>query len=439
MPRLIRRRPFVERVKAHLNPLDLLLWLSEGFDASDLDQWQKSWSTTIGICFNVIFLLARANAGSRSQHLVDDVFGDQRASTGLISWLAAFTVHMLTLLSIMNAVYTFHRRRHYRLFESSGDAAPATPSAHRVRVDSSPLASSPLRFLSRILVADGAESGPHSHDTRDVWELAVWDPAPLSLRLFCLFSPGHVLVYWLFLPTAVTDPRPSITVVITLGLAALLSAQLLLLQSSFSQQAKDSTVVHKEVLHEYNTKFVHPRTQPLTRDVGTQFSLSSTSDERGTAFVETHTPTYVINRGFRTRPNPNYARYVDPTGPQATPSRNAFNETTPIMNGSTAFQDISSPLRPATAIRQQQQQQKPNGVLRASDGGNLGVLSHAYSPLRKTASAQFGDRQYRARGHSPTKGEGSPLKRSSLAPGAASEQRTGPVQHSSYRQGRVRV
>ncbi|KAL8709296.1 MAG: hypothetical protein Q9220_005889 [cf. Caloplaca sp. 1 TL-2023] len=288
-----------------------------------------------------------------------------------------------------------------------------------------------------MLVADSAESGSHPDNTRDVWELAVWDPTPLSLRLFCLFSPGHVLVYWMFLPTAMTDPRPSTTVVTALGLAALLSTQLILLQWSFNQQAKDSTVIHKEVLHEYDTKFVHPRTRPLTRDVGTQFSTSPVSEERGTAFVETHTPTYVINRGFHTRPNPNYTGHIDPTGPQTTPSRNPFNEITPVMKNSAALHDVSSPSRSATAIRQPPH--KLNGVFRASDGGNLGVLSHAYSPLRKTASTQFGDSQYRPRGQSPTKGEGSPLKRSSLAPSTASEQRMGPVQHSSHRQGRVRV
>src|ERR1700722_2839789 len=137
-----------------------------------------------------------------------------------------FIVHSLTLISLSNAFYTFYRRRHYRLFEQSIDAPPSTPSAHRVRVDSSPISSSPLRFLSSIIASTNAESRAHPDATRDVWELAVWDPSPLCLQLFCLFSPGHVLVYWLFLPVASLDPRPSVTVVITMILAALLSVQL---------------------------------------------------------------------------------------------------------------------------------------------------------------------------------------------------------------------
>jgi hypothetical protein len=182
-------------------------------------------------------------------------------------------VHFLSLLSFLNAFYTFYRHRHYRLFESDVDDIPSTPSAHRVRVDSSPVSSSPLRFLSNIIAGESSEARSHPDATRDVWEIAVWDPTPLSLRMFCLLSPGHVLVYWLLLPAALSDPRPSVTVLTTIVLGCVLSAQLYLLQSNFSQQSKDSSIIHKEVMNEYDTKFVHPRTQPLMRDVGTQFSL----------------------------------------------------------------------------------------------------------------------------------------------------------------------
>ncbi len=157
--------------------------------------------------------------------------------------------------------------------ESSLDVTPTTPSAQRVRVDSSPVSSSPLRFLSNMIAAStssrAAEARAHPDPSRDVWELGVWDPLPICLRLFCLFSPGHVLVYWLFLPTTSLDPRPSTTVLTTIFLGILLSVQLHMLQSSFSQQGKDTAVIHKEVLNEYDTKFVHPRTNAPVRDAGT--------------------------------------------------------------------------------------------------------------------------------------------------------------------------
>lgn len=333
---------------------------------------------------------------------------------------ASFVVHLLSMLAFMNAAYTFYRQRHYRLFESSVDAVPSTPSAHRVRVDSSPVASSPLRFLSYMLAGENAQARSHPDASRDVWEIAVWDPTPISLRMFCLFSPGHVLVYWLFLPTAISDPRPSTTVVTTIILAGLLSAQLLLLQTSFSQQSKDASVIHKEVMNEYDTKYVHPRTQPLMRDVGTQFSVNEvlidglpiSEDEADS--VDLYPPTFIINRGFHTKPNPNYARHVDPEGSPYKPSSSGVvgAGVTSSIQTPIHLRDVSSPIRPQTAIRQPQLRTNRTG-----DGGNLGVFSHTNSPLRKSASNNFvGPYVQRERSLSPVRRESSPLKRSSLAP-----------------------
>lgn len=337
---------------------------------------------------------------------------------------AAFIVHSLSLLSFMNAAYTFYRQRQYRLFETSVDAPPSTPSAHRVRVDSSPLSSSPLRFLSSILVADNAESRSHPDATRDVWELAVWDPTPLSLRMFCLFSPGHILVYWLFLPTATQDPRPSTTVVTTIVLAGLLSVQLIMLQTSFSQQSKDTSLIHKEVLNEYNTKFVHPRTQPCVRDVGTQYSNPESSTDGLPIYggdqgsVDTYTPTFVVNRGFHTRPNSNYVKHVDPEGysQRAPPSGNVSTNMVPPFQTPAHLRDASSPLRPRTAIRQPPF--RPPVALGTGDGGSLGAYSHANSPFRKSATTNFADvHGQRERSLSPVKREDSPLKRISMPGG----------------------
>ncbi len=349
---------------------------------------------------------------------------------------AAFIVHLLSLLSFVNAAYTFYRQRHYRLFESDVDITPSTPSAHRVRVDSSPLSSSPLRFLSTMLAGENAETRSHPDASRDVWEIAVWDPTPISLRMFCLFSPGHILVYWLFLPTRISDPRPSTTIFTTMLLGGLLSAQLLLLQTNFSRQSKDSSIIHKEVMNEYDTKYVHPRTQPLMRDVGTQFSDSGKSMhslpqyEHKDNSVDVYAPTFIINRGFQTRPNPIYVKHVDPEGStvQRTPSEGSSSGMVPPFQTPAHLRDVSSPLRPQTAIRQPQFRVSGNG-----DGGSLGVFSHASSPLRKSASANFvGLPDQRERSLSPQKREGSPLKRSGLAP-MPNGQRFGHLQGPSVR------
>ena len=270
-----------------------------------------------------------------------------------------------------------------------------------------------------MLAGDNADARSHPDATRDVWEIAVWDPTPISLRMFCLLSPGHVMIYWLFLPTLTSDPRPSTTVMTTIVLAGLLSAQLLLLCSSFSQQSKDASVIHKEVMNEYDTKFVHPRTQPLMRDVGTQISNRKSSHSALPQYdgidgsVDTYTPSFVINRGFQTRPNPNYAYHVDPEGlnQRPTPLRGVSTTIASSLQTPAHLRDMSSPLRPQTAIRQPHFRPAP-----VRDGGSLGVYTHADSPLRKSASANFvGPLGQRERSLSPQKREGSPLKRSNLA------------------------
>ena len=85
-PRLIRRRPLADRIKAYLNPLDLLLWLSEELDSNDWDQWNKEWAYPIGILLNVVFLIARANTAYSTGIGRDDVFGDDVVYTPWVTW-----------------------------------------------------------------------------------------------------------------------------------------------------------------------------------------------------------------------------------------------------------------------------------------------------------------------------------------------------------------
>ena len=263
-----------------------------------------------------------------------------------------------------------------------------------------------MRFLTSILGNASAESRAHPNAQEDVWEIAVWDPLPVSLRLFCYFSPGHVILYWLFLPTLPADPRPSTTVATTIFLALLLSLQLSYTSSCFSQQSKDTSLISKEVMHEYDTKFVKPRTTPLYRDVATQFSeQASYSEARDGKYnnVVVFPPAFVINRGFKTNPNPSYVHQAD--GSEAPSSRPT--NTTPDFRSPVQRNDFSSPLRPQTAIKQP-------SFRPTAGGGSLGVYSHAASPLRKSASTNFSP----AKGHylndvARNRGSLSPEKRKS--------------------------
>ncbi|KAK5108001.1 hypothetical protein LTR62_008895 [Meristemomyces frigidus] len=437
MPRLVRRAPLIDRVKAYLDPYDILLWLAEELNDDAFEEWMKSWATPIGIALNLVFVLARGLSKAGQARGRDDVFGDIEAGrgSGWLTWVATFLVQLIALFCFFNAVYTFSRKRKYRLFEQPIDIAPATPSAHRVRVGSSPMTTSPLRFLQGVIKnASAAGSRAYPDAEREVWELGIWDPKPAGLTIFTLFSPGHVLLYFALLPPAAMDPRPSVTVFTALAFGALFSVQLGLLETSFSQQAKDSALVHGEVLNEYDTKFVRPSLNRPVRDVGIQ-TRENTQTPGGTSTreVDVYTPTTIVNRGFRVNPNTNYASQYNPdhlTTPTDGPARQPVSQlqgtsplTTPTTNGtyvngytqstysrpSTAgLPDFSSPLKPHHERLRERSPAK-------GDGGSMGIYSHAASPLRKAASSGILRR--------PDEGgrAASPLKRVSMTPGGGAE------------------
>ena len=322
-----------------------------------------------------------------------------------------FLVWLGILIACLNAFYTMTRSRQYRLFEANVEAnGPSTPSAHRVRVDSSPVSSSPFRLFQEIMGSETAEARAHPDKTRDVWEVSVWDPYPATLRIFCLLSPGHVLIYMLFLPLAPLDPRPSVTVFKCLVLQAILSAQLFLLHGKFTQQAKDIAIIQKEVMHEYDTKFVHPRLQPVVREVATQVSIGDDGIEHET--VDVGTPATLVRRGFQTHANPNYAKHVNPDGvrPQTqAQSRQTMSPSTftpvakPRASEGSSFgaqvsrasglrQSLPSspPLRSQAASPSVFAPTSTSGLnqsqLGSGLGGSLGVYSHVNSPLKKATS-----------------------------------------------------
>ncbi len=276
------------------------------------------------------------------------------------------------------------------MFEANIDVQPATPSARRVHVQGSPATSSPLRFISNMITPDTPESREHPDKKRDVWELAVWDPVPISLRLFCLFSPGHILVYLIFLPLAPLDPRPSVTIFNTILIQLLLSGQLLLFHAKFSQQSKDSAIIQKEVMHEYDAKFVHPMMHPIVRDAGTQ--ISEDTDVDGGDLVQVGTPTTLIRRSFKTHANPHAGQDEMLASDTNVISSRIF---TPPARRSELFTPSastrSSGFRNSLPAGQLPMSASANTIPFSSTpgtgfGGNMGTQTHSRSPLKKTYS-----------------------------------------------------
>jgi hypothetical protein len=222
-----------------------------------------------------------------------------------------------------------------------------------------------------------------------------------------------MLIYWLLLPTTAVDPRPSTTVLTTIIFASLLTAQLLFLQRNFSQQSKDTALIHKEVLHEYDTKYVHPRLNPQVRDVATQFSANEYA-QGGKGDVQLYTPTTIIKREFQTRPNPNYVKHVDPestlfrTRPPSSQISTAASATTTSSYGPTTpflpRHTTTTTQTPSTIHQPQFRPPPPNTTTATTgDGGSLGVYTHANSPYKKPNFLLSNEDHTRERSRSPTK------------------------------------
>lgn len=86
MPRLVRRRPLAERIRAYLDPWDFFLWVSEEIECHDWDEMNKDWGVPIGVSLNFIFLVARANSRSSGSKAIYDVFGEDEG----VPWLSWF-------------------------------------------------------------------------------------------------------------------------------------------------------------------------------------------------------------------------------------------------------------------------------------------------------------------------------------------------------------
>lgn len=91
MPRLVRRRPLWERITSNLNPMDFLLWLSEELETRDWDS--KLVGTQLGLAMNLVFLLARANAGATSSSSDNDIFGDE-TKIGWFSYVVSISFYL---------------------------------------------------------------------------------------------------------------------------------------------------------------------------------------------------------------------------------------------------------------------------------------------------------------------------------------------------------
>jgi hypothetical protein len=75
----------MERIKAYLDPLDFMLWISEELETSDWEEWQQNWAIPLGVALNLVMMIARANSAGKSKG-EEEIFGADYTATGWTNW-----------------------------------------------------------------------------------------------------------------------------------------------------------------------------------------------------------------------------------------------------------------------------------------------------------------------------------------------------------------
>ncbi|KAJ7582702.1 hypothetical protein C8J56DRAFT_227715 [Mycena floridula] len=184
-------------------------------------------------------------------------------------WTFPFTL-ILIAASVLNALYLFTRSKIYRLHRQSDpvsspnakfvaqdlDFAPLTPPSLASRL-SGGLWNSFILFWRFLLGLKAAPLRP-SRTSQKVQELLVWTPGELEMRLFCVYSPVHSLL-WMG-----TGSANWMLMGIIMGIVGV---QLHVTTSTYKNLMKDREIIAAEVMHEYNEGFVYPRVNPIRKDV----------------------------------------------------------------------------------------------------------------------------------------------------------------------------
>ncbi|CAN6660610.1 hypothetical protein TRVA0_032S01288 [Trichomonascus vanleenenianus] len=274
--RRIRKQPLLKRIQTA--PFDLWLSLSESFELVNWDEKSTTVAVPAGAVCSGLLLLCRiysslsqddnaviANSLFRSQPKASDVFSAPKRRPFLTVLFSTLSL-CLVVLCVLNTTMCYNKKRTYRLMGRSIDNAPNTPSAHKVTYeDPSKLQTvgSPLRRMTMLWT----DTKKTESVNEQVWELTVWDPPRFNLYFGCAFSPLHCL-YILYGPLGLFQ----------IVFIAALTASLLGISHVFLTLIKDRSILHSEVLGEYNKKVVQP-TYASRRDVavGTDGSVETFS------------------------------------------------------------------------------------------------------------------------------------------------------------------
>jgi len=112
-----------------------------------------------------------------------------------------------------------------------------------------------IRFLFPPTLSRRQQSSPSESGPNQMHAIDMWTAPDVQLRIFCLYSPLHAIVYVYLLKS--NGGLSSLLLI--LAMMAAFSGQVLVLVHYFTTMVKDKNLVAGEVMHEYNEKVRHSR------------------------------------------------------------------------------------------------------------------------------------------------------------------------------------
>lgn len=234
-----------------------------------IDWESQALSTSLpigGACNGLLFLCRIYSSLSKPKIDDDDIFSKStRSPKGLPSrrplLTGAFSLISLVLVTVgvVNTILCAKRRRKYTLLGRSASKDPGTPSAQKVNYKEPDLSD---------------DSSPSSEN---LWQLNMWDPPRFNMYFCAVYSPLHI-VYILYSPLSIFLPF----------FLAITSAFLVAIVYMYETLIKDKSILHSEVLGEYEKKIVRPVIASVRRDVsiGSDGSVETYAPSTNSQFIQ---------------------------------------------------------------------------------------------------------------------------------------------------------
>ncbi|KAJ9069985.1 hypothetical protein DSO57_1013093 [Entomophthora muscae] len=179
---------------------------------------------------------------------------------------------ILFIFSILNAVFLFTRVREYTLFHadlrrhvdsrgilksSSLDYVKFTQPEIIDQDEDKGTFRKVLSFVWSWIVSIFFQELPTEQTTSNVLVLSLWNGPmfPLSINIFCIFSPVHVILYGISIPW-----KEPISLVV---LHVIMSVEFIMLTWFFSRLLTDQKILSQELHNEYDQHLVYPQMHEL--------------------------------------------------------------------------------------------------------------------------------------------------------------------------------